>query len=96
MQEVGENLGCTQILPKLCRKGAVPQKVDDGLLLVLADWACLLGGDAPVSKCFSHWDTAVKTEPYEMLNFWNCVNFPQPFARKDAGAFSTISRQIIS
>ena len=96
VKKVRENLGRTQILPKFSRKGAIPQEMDDGLLMVPTDGACCVGGNASISKSFPHRYIAMKAKPYEMLDFWYGINFPQPISRKDAGASSTISRQIIS
>lgn len=70
--------------------------MDDGFLMVLAEGACRVAGNASISKSFPHRYTAIKAKPYEMLDFWYGVNFPQPISRKDAGACSIISHQIIS
>ena len=60
--------------------------MDDGFLMAMAKGACRVVGNTSISKSFLHRYTVVKAKPYEMLDFWYGVNFPQPISEKGDGA----------
>ena len=47
--------------------------MDDGFLMVLAEGACYVAGNASISKSFPHRYTAMKAKLYEMLDFLSCI-----------------------